>query len=182
MKATGIVRKIDDLGRVVIPKEIRKNLRIREGDSLEIYIENNGDIILKKHNPIEGDMLEIATKYVEILSHQTGFSACITDRETIIAVAGATKSEYLARMISEHVLAIMEERSVWSTKDDTIYPLMEDENTLKYKSQIIAPIICDAEAVGAVVLFSNKFNQKITDTEIKLAESTANFLGKQMES
>lgn len=87
MKATGIVRKIDDLGRVVIPKEIRKNLRIREGDSLEIYIESSGDIVLKKYKHIDEDMLEIASKYVDILAKETGFSVCITDRETVIAVA-----------------------------------------------------------------------------------------------
>jgi AbrB family transcriptional regulator (stage V sporulation protein T) len=182
MKATGIVRKIDDLGRVVIPKEIRKNLRIREGDSLEIYIEDSGDIVLKKYNFIEGNMLDIVNKYVEILANETGFSACITDKETVIAVAGTSKSEYLAHMISEHILNIMEERAIWSTKDDNVYPLIEGDNILKYKSQIIAPIICDADAIGSVVLFSEKFNKKITDTEIKLVESTAHFLGKQMEA
>lgn len=181
MKATGIVRKIDDLGRVVIPKEIRKNLRIREGDSLEIYIENSGDIILKKHIPLGGDMLEIATKYAQILSATTGFSACITDKETIIAISGSPKSEYLAHMISEHIVNVMEDRAIWSTKDDNVSPIIEGENALKYKSQIIAPIICDADAIGTVILFTTEFNKKITDTEYKLVESTANFLAKQLE-
>lgn len=182
MKATGIVRKIDDLGRVVIPKEIRKNLRIREGDSLEIYIEDSGDIVLKKHIPLGGDMLEIATKYAEILADTTGFAACITDTETIVAVSGAPKSEYLAKMISSHITNVMEDRAIWSTKDDNISPIIEGENVLKYKSQIIAPIICDAEAIGTVILFSTKFDKKITDTEYKLVESTSNFLAKQLEA
>lgn len=181
MKATGIVRKIDDLGRVVIPKEIRKNLRIKEGDSMEIYIENSGDIVLKKHIPLGGDMLEIATKYVKILEETTGFCACITDKETIVAIAGAPKTEYLARMISEHILNVMEDRAIWSTKDDNASPIVEGESALKYKSQIVAPIICDADAIGTVILFSTQFNKKITDTEYKLVESTANFIAKQLE-
>lgn len=94
---------------------------------------------------------------------------------------GASKSEYLARTISEHILNIMEERLVWQTKDNMIYPLLDDDKVAKYKSEVIAPIISDAEAIGSVILFSTKYNQKITDTEIKLVESTANFLGKQME-
>lgn len=182
MKATGIVRKIDDLGRVVIPKEIRKNLRIREGDSLEIYIENTGDIILKKHIPLGGDMLELATKYAEILADTTGFAACITDTETVVAISGAPKHDYLAKMISSHVTDVMEDRVIWSTKDDNVSPIIEGENVLKYKSQIIAPIICDAEAIGTVILFSTEFNKKITDTERKIVESTSNFLAKQLEA
>ena len=182
MKATGIIRKIDDLGRVVIPKEIRKNLRIKEGDSLEIYIENTGDIILKKHIPLGSDLLEIASKYTEILSNATGFVACITDTETVIAVSGASKSEYLAHMISENVQNIMDDRAIWSTKKYNIVPIIKGESGLKYKSQMIAPIICDAEAIGTVILFSTEFSKKITDTEYKLVESTANFIGKQFET
>ena len=106
MKATGIVRKIDDLGRIVIPKEIRKNLRIREGDPLEIFIEKDGEIILRKHATM-GDMLEIATQYAETLSRTTDFATCISDTETIITVSGAPKKDYIAKEISEHVLNVM---------------------------------------------------------------------------
>lgn len=182
MKATGIIRKIDDLGRVVIPKEIRKNLRIKEGDSLEIYIENSGDIILKKHIPLGTDLLEIAGKYSQILGDTTGFSACITDTETVIAVSNASKSEYLSHMISENIHNIMDDRAIWFTPKFNTVPIIEGENNLRYKSQIIAPIICDADAIGTVILFSTEFNKKITDTEYKLVESTANFIGKQFET
>lgn len=181
MKATGIIRKIDDLGRVVIPKEIRKNLRIKEGDSLEIYIENSGDIVLKKHIPLGSDLLEIAEKYTEILSNTTGFVACITDSENIIAISGTSKSEYISKMISENIQAIMDDRINWSTKNNEPIPIKEGESSLVYKAQIISPIICDAEAIGTVILFTKEFNKKITDTEIKLIESTANFIGKQFE-
>ena len=181
MKSTGIIRKIDDLGRVVIPKEIRKKLRIREGDSIEIYIENSDEIVLKKYIPLGGDMIEIATKYAEILSDITGFCTCITDTEKIIAVSGIQKSEYLDHKISSHIINVMEDRAIWSTKYDNISQIIEGENIIKYKSQIIAPIICDAEAIGAVILFSTEFNKKITEVEYKLVESTASFLAKQLE-
>lgn len=180
MKATGIVRKIDDLGRVVIPKEIRKGLRIREGDPLEIFIEKTGEIVLKKYAPM-GDMLEVASAYVETLANTSGLVGCITDMETIIAISGAPKSEYLAKSISEHVLNVMEERAIWSTYDDMPMPLIEGENPSKYKAQIIAPIISDADAIGTVILFSLDNNKKISNVEYKLVQSAASFLGKQME-
>ncbi len=181
MKATGIVRKIDELGRVVIPKEIRKALRIREGDPLEIYTEKNGEIVLKKYAPM-GDILEIVTQYVESLAYTTEFIACVTDTETIIAISGAPKSDFLEKEISEHVLNVMEERAIWSTKDDTKMPILDGEKTTKYTAQIIAPIISDADAIGTVILFSFDHNQKITDTEYKMVKSAANFLGRQMET
>lgn len=180
MKATGIIRKIDDLGRIVIPKEIRKNLRIREGDPLEIYIDKNGEIILKKHDTM-GDMLDIATQYAETLNKTTDLVSCITDTETIIAISGAPKSEYLAKQISEHVVFVMDDRAIWSTKDDRIMPIIEGENTSKYHSQIIAPIICDGDAIGTVILFSLDYDKPITNVEFKLVQNAANFLGKQLE-
>ena len=158
MKATGIVRKIDDLGRIVIPKEIRKNLRIREGDPLEIFIEKDGEIILRKHATM-GDMLEIATQYAETLSRTTDFATCISDTETIITVSGAPKKDYIAKEISEHVLNVMEDRAIWSTKDDRIMPLIIGDSILKYRSQIIAPIICDGDAIGSVIMFSTDYNK-----------------------
>ncbi|MEG0872430.1 MAG: stage V sporulation T C-terminal domain-containing protein [Clostridia bacterium] len=180
MKATGIVRKIDDLGRVVIPKEIRKSLRIREGDPLEIYVEKNGEIVLKKYATM-GDMLEIATQYAETLNKTTGFVACITDTETVIAIAGTTKSTYIAHEISEHILNVMEDRAIWSTMDDSAMSILEENDTTKYTSQIIAPIISDADAIGTVILFSTDYSKKITPVEHKLIQSTAAFLGRQMD-
>ena len=79
LKATGVVRRIDDLGRVVIPKEIRKTLRIKEGDPLEIFTDKEGEVILKKYSPI-GELSEFATGYAETLARTTGHIACITDK------------------------------------------------------------------------------------------------------
>lgn len=179
MKATGVIRKIDDLGRIVIPKEIRKSLRIREGDPLEIYVESDGEIILKKYAPL-GDLVELSQQYVDALNKTTGFVACITDNTTIIAISGISKAEYLDKEISEHILNVMDERIIWSTKDDSPKPLIKDDKQ-KYVSQIIAPIISDGDAIGSVILFSIDYKNDLTDVEYKLAQSSATFLGKQME-
>lgn len=180
MKATGIVRKIDDLGRVVIPKEIRKTLRIREGDPLEIYVDKNGEVILKKYAPM-GDVLEIATQYADTLSKTSGFAACISDIDSIIAIAGGQKKDYLDKELSEHVVNVMDERALWSTKDDAAMPLVKEDNPIKYTSQVIAPIISDGDAIGTVILFTTDYKKPITEVEIKLVQSAATFLSKQME-
>ena len=99
MKATGIVRRIDDLGRVVIPKEIRRTMRIREGDPLEIFTDRDGEVIFKKYSPI-GELGEFAVQYAETLSKTSGHSVCITDKESVIAVSGASKKEILEKRIS----------------------------------------------------------------------------------
>ncbi len=180
MKATGIVRKIDDLGRVVIPKEIRKNLKIREGDPLEIYIEKTGEIILRKYAPM-GDLLEVIEQYAESLSDTSDFVVCITDAETVIAVAGTRRSDYLEKDISEHVITVMQDRAIWSNKDERVMPLVMNENPSKYHAQIIVPIISDADAIGSVILFSTDYKKNITNVEYKLAQTAAKFLSKQME-
>ena len=87
MRATGIVRRIDDLGRVVIPKEIRRTLRIREGDPLEIYTDRDGEVILKKYSPI-GEMSSFAKDYTESLFRSLGHIAVIVDRDQVVAASG----------------------------------------------------------------------------------------------
>ena len=107
MKATGVVRRIDDLGRVVIPKEIRKTLRIKEGDPLEIFTDKEGEVILKKYSPI-GELSEFAAGYAETLAKTTGHIACITDKDTVIAVSGTSKKEFYEQGISEELEKIMD--------------------------------------------------------------------------
>ena len=102
MKATGVVRRIDDLGRVVIPKEIRKTLRIKEGEPLEIFTDREGQVILKKYSPI-GELSEFASGYAETLSKTTGHIACITDKDSVIAVSGGARKEYLEQSISKEL-------------------------------------------------------------------------------
>jgi len=183
VKATGVVRRIDDLGRIVIPKEIRKTLRIREGDPLEIFTDKEGEIILKKYSPI-GELSEFATQYAETLAKTTGHIACITDKDTIIAVAGAPKKEYLEKSISRDIERLIEDRVTWTakTKDEKHLPvLLTDNDTSKYTSQVIWPIIAEGDSIGTVMLLSTQPNIKMNDVEVKVVQSAAGFLGRQME-
>lgn len=184
MKATGVVRRIDDLGRIVIPKEIRKTLRIREGDPLEIFTDKEGEIILKKYSPI-GELSEFASQYAETLAKTTGHIACISDKDTIIAVSGAPKKEYLEKSVSSEVEKLMENKVIWTAKAKTekqIPVLLTDNDVAeKYSSQVIYPIIAEGDTIGTVMLLSTEPTAKMTDVEMKVVQSAAGFLGKQME-
>lgn len=184
MKATGIVRRIDDLGRVVIPKEIRRTLRIREGDPLEIFTDREGEVILKKYSPI-GELSEFAKEYVESLHSSMEHVTCIADRDTIIAMAGAPKKEMLEKRVSAALEKIMEDKTavlLSATGDNKMINITADEEGVpKYTSGVIAPIISQGDPIGAVLLLSKEENVHMGDLERKLAETAASFLGKQME-
>jgi stage V sporulation protein T len=184
MKATGIVRRIDDLGRVVIPKEIRRTLRIREGDPLEIFTDREGGVILKKYSPI-GELSDFAKEYAESLQQSVGHIVCISDKDSIIAVSGASKKEYLEKRVSEDIERIMEDRRtvVHAGKNDGKgIPISSDEEDgTKYSSQVIAPIVAEGDPIGAVIILSKEPDVSMGDLESKLAETAAGFLGKQME-
>lgn len=183
MKATGVVRRIDDLGRVVIPKEIRKTLRIKEGDPLEIFTDKEGEIILKKYSPI-GELSEFATEYAETLAKTTGHIACITDKDTVIAVSGGSKKEYLEQDISSELEQIIDDKENYTSKDnnDVAIPITKNEdNSKKNNSQVVYPIIADGDVIGTVILLSKDANTKMTEVEQKVVQSAASFLGTQME-
>ncbi len=183
MKATGVVRRIDDLGRIVIPKEIRKTLRIKEGDPLEIFTDKEGEVILKKYSPI-GELSEFATGYAETLSKTTGHIACITDKDTVIAVSGGSKKEFLEQNLSEQLEQVLEDKEVYTSKEnnDLSIPVTKNDNKeRKYNSQVIYPIISDGDTIGSVILISKDANTKMNDVELKVVQSAANFLGSQME-
>ncbi|TDT63464.1 stage V sporulation protein T [Fonticella tunisiensis] len=184
MKATGIVRRIDDLGRVVIPKEIRRTLRIREGDPLEIFTDREGGIILKKYSPI-GELSDFAKEYAEALQQSIGHAVLICDRDTIISVAGTAKKEYLEKRVSEDVERILaERRTVMNNAKEggKAFPITNDEeNGSAYSSQVISPIIAEGDAIGAVIIMSKDPNVTMGELERKLSETAASFLGKQME-
>ncbi len=176
LKATGIVRRIDDLGRVVIPKEIRRTLRIREGDPLEIFVDRDGEVILKKYSPI-GELGDFAKEYADSLYEATDHIACISDRDTIIAVAGAPKKEFLDKPISQAMERAMEERQTILSHE----PGKDDDDDAKFSAQVIAPIIAEGDPIGAVIFYSKEPGTKMGDLELKLAETAAGFLAKQME-
>lgn len=187
MKATGIVRRIDDLGRVVIPKEIRRTLRIREGDPLEIFVDREGEVILKKYSPI-GELGDFAKEYADSLYEAIGHVACIADRDTIIAVAGAPKKEFINRPIGSAVEKVMEERRAVLINDpgandncNTGHIIEGDDDACKFSAEVIAPIIAEGDPIGAVILLSKEEGTQMGDLEMKLAETAAGFLAKQME-
>jgi AbrB family transcriptional regulator (stage V sporulation protein T) len=183
LKATGIVRRIDDLGRVVIPKEIRRTLRIREGDPLEIFVDRDGEVILKKYSPI-GELGEFAQEYADSLHESMGHVACVADRDTIIAVAGAPKKEFVNRPLSVAVEKVMETRKsvlINNTSEHQYYQEADDMLGARFINEVIAPIISGGDPIGAVVMGSRDPALKMTDMELKLVETAASFLAKQME-
>lgn len=180
MKATGIVRRIDDLGRIVIPKEIRRTLRIREGDPLEIFTDREGEIILKKYSPI-GEMMTFAKQYAESLSQVSGHIALIADRDQFIAVSGGYKN-LIGKGISKQLEERMESReTIIATKSEKKFISIAEDVAMDYEQEAITPIICEGDVIGAVILLENDSKNKMGDVEHKLIMSAAGFLGRQME-
>ena len=185
MKATGIVRRIDELGRVVIPKEIRRTLRIREGDPLEIYTDKDGEVILKKYSPI-GELEDFAKEYADSLYQAIGHICIITDKENIIAVSGAPRGIYLNKPLHASFENFIEERKshLANMKDgDNILPVIEAEaDTSEYAAEVIVPVNNGGDIIGAVVILSKDDNVKMGITELKLAETAAGFVGRQLQN
>jgi len=182
MNRTGIVRRIDDLGRVVIPKEIRRTLRIREGDPLEIFV-GSEEVTFRKYSPIN-ELGDFASHYANALHKTTGHIVCIADKDTIIAVSGAPKGEYISTPISSDLEKIIESCAsliVQSSNELTI-PILCTEHTGEiYSAQVISTIVSEAEPIGAVMLLSKKHDTVMGATEVKLAETASVFLRKQIE-
>lgn len=183
MKATGIVRRIDDLGRVVIPKEIRRTLRIREGDPLEIFTDREGGVILKKYSPI-GELSDFSKEYADSLQQSIGHIVLICDKDGIISLSGAPKKDYVDKKISSELEKVIDDRKMLKlekTANNVIPIYMDEDMPEKYEMQVISPIIAEGDAIGAVLIISKDANDKLGDLEMKLAETASSFLGKQME-
>ncbi|MBR5947402.1 MAG: stage V sporulation protein T [Clostridia bacterium] len=192
MKATGIVRRIDELGRVVIPKEIRRTLRIREGDALEIYTDREGGVILKKYSLV-GELGDFAKEYAESLHQAVGHIAVICDKDSIVAAAGSSRKEHslgaaLApeKPISDaldEVIAMRKGQTRIAAKGEAMLPVTVGENASeRYTAQLIQPILAGGDAIGAVLLLSKEQNAVFSPADIKVAETAASFLGRQMEN
>ncbi len=177
MKATGIVRRIDDLGRVVIPKEIRRTLRIREGDPLEIFVDRDGEVILKKYSPIS-ELSDFAKEYVDAVYDSLGHTVLICDRDNVIAIAGASKKEYMNKAISNLVEGVMDERQSFLMTDTKEVSFVEGkEETVS--SYVMGPIIAGGDPIGAIVIFSKE--AVIGEVEKKAVDTAVSFLARQME-
>ncbi|MEC5425996.1 stage V sporulation protein T [Virgibacillus sp. C22-A2] len=178
MKATGIVRRIDDLGRVVIPKEIRRTLRIREGDPLEIFVDREGEVILKKYSPIN-ELGHFAKEYAEALFDSLQSPVIICDRDEVIAVAGESKKDYLNKNIGAKLTKTIESRTqVFETEAGTVEIIEGHEQEVN--SYCINPIIANGDPIGCVMIFSSE-GDKLSQVEQKGVETAASFLAKQME-
>lgn len=180
MKATGIVRRIDDLGRVVVPKEIRRTLRIREGDPLEIFTDKEGEIILKKYSPI-GELSAFAKQYAESLSQMLGCLAGICDMDQVVAAAGNGKKELQDEDITRELGEFLKERKTQNAKAGEKRYVPVVCKTEPYSQEVISPILCAGDVIGAVLLMNMDQKDLFEEREICLAEYTAKVLGKQME-
>ena len=182
MKATGIVRRIDDLGRVVIPKEIRRTLRLREGTPLEIFTDREGEIIFKKYSPM-AELGTFAAQYADALAAGSGHMVCITDRDQVLAVSGGMKKEVRQKGISEELSRLLSRRETLTASrgDARFIPILAEENP-EYLSETIVPILCEGDVIGSVILAGREEKSRMGETEKKLAATASGFLGKQMEN
>lgn len=179
MKATGIVRRIDDLGRVVIPKEIRRTMRIREGDPLEIFTDKDGELIFKKYSPI-GELGDFAAQICDSLRKSTDGIAAVCDRDSVIAIAGGARRELLEKPISPQLAEIMDSRAAYRHAGGNELPVTQSDS--KYRVSVAAPVISEGDLMGSVLFVSERGGSHGTELEYKLAQTAACFLGKQMES
>ena len=180
MKATGIVRRVDDLGRIVIPKEIRRTLRIREGDPLEIYTEKDGGVIFRKYSPM-GDLQDFAAQMCEAIGSSTGHVAAVSDRDAIIALSGAPKRELMDKPNSDELARLMEQRKnyLYTSGENRIRAA---EGADKYHLGAAAPILSQGDLMGCVMLLLGEGDSPLTEQDRRLAQTAASFLGKQMEN
>lgn len=183
MRATGIVRRIDELGRVVIPKEIRRTLRIREGDPLEIFTDHDGEVVLKKYSPI-GEISTIAKDYTDSLYRTLGHIACICDRDSVVSISGTGKKDLMERPLSSELDQLLQERQtrIMNMSDGSrLIPVTNDDRSDLYTAQLVVPILSDGEIIGGLILLSKESGAKMSDIDQKVAETTATIVGRQME-
>ena len=180
MKATGIVRRIDDLGRVVIPKEIRRTLRIREGDPLEIYTERDGEVIFKKYSPM-GDLTELAAQICESILKNTGHIAVVSDRDSIIAVAGASRRDLMDKRNSQELEQMMEQRKTYRFLSGET-PIRVSDHVERYHLGVATPILSQGDLMGCVMILLEENDAPLSESEQKLVQTVASFLGRQLEN
>ena len=179
MKATGIVRRIDDLGRVVIPKEIRRTMRIREGDPLEIFTEKDGEVVFKKYSPV-GELSPFAVQYADVLSRACNMTVLVCDRDHVIAVAGPNRKEFYERRVSSQLDEVMDGRQTHVAAAGSAQRLTPAEGVNRFAA-VASPIIAAGDVTGAVCLIQPESGTAPSEGDVRLAQVAAAFLGKQME-
>lgn len=167
----------DDLGRVVIPKEIRRTLRIREGDPLEIFTDRDGEVIFKKYSPM-GELGAVAAELAEALSRTAGLSCVICDRDAVIAAAGGAKKDLLEKNISPHLEQLMEQRVPYErAAGEEDLPVCPHD---AYCAVAAVPILTDGDVTGCVLFVSEDENAAADETAVRLCQAAAQFLSKRL--
>ncbi len=181
MKATGIVRRIDDLGRIVIPKEIRRTMRIREGDPMEIFTSREGEILLKKYSPV-GELSEFAIALAESMSQTIGELVCVTDRDYVIAASGTGKKNFDGKVLDRELQMAIDNRcnQVLGEGNAACIKVIEEDQK-EYAIQAVATILSHGDSIGAVVVLSQEQDKQRGEVFLQLAKAMASFLGKHME-
>lgn len=173
MKATGIVRRIDDLGRVVIPKEIRRTLHIRVGEPLEIFVTGEGEVVFKKYSPL-GDLWALAGRYAEVLSKSAGLPVVICDRDHVVTAAGFPKKDAVDRALNPAFEQLMENRRLWQSEGATVVMFEGAPATAA-----AAPVLCRGDVAGAVAFLAGE--RPADETQLKLLTTAAAFFSRQLE-
>ncbi|HBL83626.1 MAG: stage V sporulation protein T [Clostridiales bacterium GWF2_38_85] len=180
MKATGIVRRIDDLGRVVIPKEIRRTLRIREGDPLEIYTEKGGEVVFKKYSPV-GELGKFATEFAESIYKVNGIPTLVCDKDSVISAVGVSRKDFVEKPLSSRIITMIENKeSFVYGNDNSMSGLEAVDNTGKFVS-CISPILSEGSAIGAIIGLAKQDNDRPDDSDIRIINTAAEFLSKQID-
>lgn len=178
MKATGIVRRIDDLGRVVIPKEIRRTLRIKEGDPLEIFTNSEGEVIFKKYSPV-GELSEVSGMFAEVLFKSSTEPVAVCDRDHIIAVSGVPKKEVLERRITPQLEELIESRRPFVATGGSRH--LEAIEGFARTASVAVPILAAGDVCGAVLMLSDEKASAPKEADVRLVGVAAGFLGRQLE-
>ena len=178
MKATGIVRRIDDLGRVVIHKEIRRTMRIREGDPLEIFTEKDGEVVFKKYSPV-GELSPFAVQYADVLARACNMTVLVCDRDHVIAAAGQNRKDFYERRVSAGLDEVMEGRQTYVVQAGA--NRLQPVEALSRYAAVAAPILASGDVTGAVCLIQPESGTVPSEGDVRLAQVAAAFLGKQME-
>ena len=180
MKATGIVRRIDDLGRVVIPKEIRRTMRIREGAPLEIFTNKDGEVIFKKYSPI-GEISEYVDVYAETVNKGTANTTVITDKDTILAASGEKKRQLADKKISPEIEKMLEERKTYVYRiGDPRIPI--SDGTENCHAGIVCPLISDSDVIGGIIVLIRNDGAAPSETDVKITETAATLFSRQLEN
>ncbi len=184
MKATGVVRRIDDLGRIVIPIEIRRTMNIRDGDPLEIFVDKDGEVILQKYSAI-GELGQFAQEMADCIYEACGHTVLITDRDKVVAVADGPERAYVDKEIGSIVWQSMEDRDVLVFEEadhgHEEEGILSGESECPLNSEVIAPIVVAGDPIGTVIVGVEEGDEQVGELERKLAETAAGFLAKHME-